>query len=76
MARMRIISEAYNQLKQDDPNTALTISSLRRLINSNIIPTVKVGRKILLDYDLLLQYLSSPTERIANIKQGQIRRVN
>lgn len=57
MARLRIIQEAFRQLKKDDPDTAITLCALRRIVKTNDIPTVQVGRKSLIDYDLLLQYL-------------------
>jgi len=76
MAQMRVVSAAFQELKQDDPNTDMTLCGLRRLISSGVIPTVRVGRKVLFDYNLLLDYLTAPpnvtpiTEAI-----GQIRKV-
>ncbi|MGI6696658.1 MAG: hypothetical protein ACOX6O_10565 [Christensenellales bacterium] len=59
MARLRIIQEAFKQLKQDDPETAITLCALRRIVKTGDIPAVRIGRKTLIDYDQLLQYLQT-----------------
>ena len=59
MPKMRLISEAYKQLKIDDPNSAITLNALRCLIKRGEIPSVKIGRKTLINYDVLLEYLSA-----------------
>lgn len=59
MARMRLISEAYREIKTADPHTALTMCALRRLVNSGVIPTLTSGRKKLVNLDVLLAYLDS-----------------
>lgn len=56
--KLRVVTEAYAELKKDDPNTALTLTGLRRMVRSGEIPTISVGRKRLIDYDKLVQYLS------------------
>ena len=58
MARMRILSEAYREIKIEDPETALTMNALRVLIKSGEIPTIKSGRKTLINYDALTEYLN------------------
>ena len=60
MPRMRLISECFQLLKEADPNTAVTLCGLRRLVKIGEIPSVKVGRKCLIDYDQLLNYLTNP----------------
>ncbi len=59
MPKMRLISEAYKQLKIEDPNSAITLNGLRCLIKRGEIPSVKIGRKTLINYDVLLEYLSA-----------------
>lgn len=56
--RMRTIPQAYRGLKELDPETAVTVSAIRRMIFAGEIPTVKVGNKTLLNFDLLLRKLS------------------
>ncbi len=60
MARVRTIFEAYQLLKSEDPNTRITIGMLRRWVADGTIPSIRAGRKILLNYDILLEYLSTP----------------
>ena len=59
MARMRTISEAYKEIKDKDANTAMTQYFLRQLILQGQIPTVKAGRKYLINMDMLDAYLSA-----------------
>jgi excisionase family DNA binding protein len=75
MARMRIMANALRQLQKDDPETAITMSGLRRLVNAKVIPAIRVGRKTLINYDQLLSYLSTPDADIMPPQQGQIRKV-
>ena len=58
VARMRTLDEAYTELKQLDPNTAVSKYFIRRLALSGKIPTVMCGRKRLLNFDGLLAYLN------------------
>ena len=76
MARMRIIADAYRQLKADDPNTAITMSGLRRLVNTRAFAVIRVGRKNLINYDQLQVFLNSPATDAISEQQGQIRRVD
>lgn len=72
MPRMRLISEAYKQLKTDDPNTNITMYGLRTIINSGKIPVIKIGRKTLINYDSLIEYFNSINEHdkgYSNIKK-------
>lgn len=57
---MRSISEAHQLLKEEDPGSKVTVCMLRRLVSDGTIPSVRSGRKILLNYDVLLAYLSRP----------------
>lgn len=55
--RMRGIKQAITELKQTDPNTALTERALRRLVLSKEVPSVRIGAKYLINMDLLSDYL-------------------
>lgn len=72
MTRMRLLGEAYEQLLKDDPDTNITLYGLRTIIKSGKIPTIKLGRKTLLNYDYLLEYFQNGDNRNKNCK-GQIR---
>ena len=58
---MRTIQEAARELRELDSHTAITPYHIRRLCLEGIIPTVRAGKKILLDLDVLIEYMSNPT---------------
>lgn len=79
MTKLRLIVDAYNQLKQDDPDTAITLSALRRMVKAGDIPAVRVGRKSLVNYDLLLQYLYTGSHAVGAKEPdvlGEIRKIS
>lgn len=55
--RMRTVKEAIEELKAIDPNTAVHEYFLRGLAKQNAIPVVWAGRKMLINFDKLLEYL-------------------
>lgn len=57
MPRIRTLTEAYNHIKEMDPETAVTPHALRRMIVSGKIPCTKAGKKYLIDLDVLFEYL-------------------
>lgn len=59
--RMRTVAEAAKELKAMDEHTAITEYHIRRLALSGVLPRVQAGRKLLINFDLLLEYLSDPT---------------
>lgn len=56
---MRGIKQAVAEIKAADPHTALTERALRILIKSGSIPCVRIGRKILVNMNILNGYLYS-----------------
>lgn len=62
MPQMRLIKEAFQQIKADDPQTALTMNGLKSLVRIGKIPSVKIGRKTLVNYNALIEFLSAQTE--------------
>lgn len=77
MARMRLITAAYQEILENDPNTALTMCALRRLVNSGAIPAVCSGRKKFINLDVLLEYLDRQgvSERSSEIA-GNVRPIS
>lgn len=67
MARMRTIKDAYAAIKESDPETCLTMYALRCKVISGEIPSVKAGRKYLINIDLLDEYLNSPCPPVESI---------
>lgn len=59
--RMRTVKEAAQEIKAIDPHTAMTPYHIRRLCLTGILPTVKAGKKILLNLDTLIEYMQDPT---------------
>ena len=59
--RMRTVPEAAKELKAMDEHTAVTEYHIRQLALSGVLPRVQAGRKLLINFDLLLEYLENPT---------------
>ena len=56
--RMRTLPQAIKCLRESDPETALTLRALRRLVSENRIPVAwMTARKPLIDLDKLEEYL-------------------
>lgn len=58
LAPMRGIKQAVSEIKAVDPHTALTERALRRMVAEGTIPAVRVGRKYLINMDVLFTYLA------------------
>lgn len=56
--RMRTIPQAYEEIKNADGFTALTFGAVDRIIREGKVPCVTVGRKRLVNMDVLERYLS------------------
>ena len=54
LARMRSIYEALDLIQQNDPNTALTYNSIKKLCLDGKIRYFTSGKKIILNYDVLI----------------------
>lgn len=70
MARMRYPQQALELLKEEDPGTQVTVNFIRSLAKSGQIPVVKIGRRRLINYDKLLEYLANPPEMQPMDSQG------
>lgn len=63
--RMRTISEARDYIRKEDPETAVTANSIRTLCKEGIVNCVFSGKKILVDLDSLLEFLSGDSQKSA-----------
>lgn len=65
--RMRTAQGAVAALKEEDPDTQITVSMVRRLIRSGQLPCVPMGRKKLINMDTLISFFreSESPERAA-----------
>lgn len=57
MTRMRTVDQAAAWLLENDPETAVTKTALRRLVTTGQLPSVRVGSKYLIDLGTLEEYL-------------------
>jgi len=74
--RMRTIKQAIDEIKQFDPNTAISERAIRRLVTTSMIPSVKIGCKYLLSMESLEKYLTNGETAQENTSYGVIRPVN
>lgn len=56
---LRSIKKAFDIIKQDDPNTGITIHTIRVWCKEKKIKSLNAGTKILVDIESLLNYISS-----------------
>lgn len=61
LPRMRTAKAALEELKERDPNTAFTERAIRRLILTGELPSVRIGRKYLINMDCLYSFLYEGT---------------
>ena len=72
--RMRTMPECIQMLKELDPDTALTLTALRRKVKCGEIPSVKIGNKRLINFDMLVDILNTSEEQPPVIP-NKIRRI-
>ena len=56
MLRIRLIKEAYEEIKKADPGTAITMNYVRKLVVSGAVWSIRVGRRYLINMDDLEDY--------------------
>lgn len=77
LPRMRTIEEAYAEIKSLDSGTAVTKNFIRTLIVSGKVPSVKAGRKYLINMDTLQNYLCNKViARNETLNTGKIRNIS
>lgn len=59
--RMRTLTAAFAWLKENDPETSVTKTALRKMVITGAIPSVRIGEgskpKYLINLDVLSEYL-------------------
>ena len=58
MAKYRTIQQAFECIKTLDADTAITYHALRQLVVSGQMPSMRVGKKYLIDLDGLASLLN------------------
>ncbi len=66
MCKIRSIKQAADYFKELDPDTQITEYTLRKLVSSGTIPSVKSGNKNLVNLDQILEVFSSHEIYYAN----------
>lgn len=59
MIKIRSLKDALLHIKSLDADTGITINAIRILVVSGIIPSVKIGRKYLVNLDLVIEYFEN-----------------
>ena len=74
--RMRTVDQAAAWLREQDPETALTKTALRRLVVTGQLPSVHVGQKYLISLETLEDYLAGavplPIQAASNIRRIEL----
>lgn len=55
---LRSIQKAWDIVKQDDPETAITVHTIRTWCKDGKIKSLCAGNKVLVDMNSLLDYIS------------------
>ena len=66
MAKYRTIQQAFECIKALDAGTAITYHALRQLVVSGQIPSMRIGKKYVIDLDVLSVFMG------AQVKQSQL----
>jgi hypothetical protein len=64
LPRIRTLSEAYQAIKESDPNTSMTYHCLRQLVITKQIPSRKIGSRYLINLSDIEDYFTAPTTTI------------
>lgn len=75
MARMRTIVEAAAYFKDNDPDTAITKTAIRRLVITGAVPSVMVGNKYLIALEGLEDYLTTGAGHVQAPEHYGVRRI-
>ena len=59
MAKYRTIQQAYECIKALDADTAITYHALRQLVVSGQIPSMRIGKKYVIDLDVLSAFMGA-----------------
>lgn len=71
--QMRSIKAAHAEIIKLDPESAVSEHMIREAVLSNKVAHVNAGRRILLNFDSLLSYLTNPVLQVDKPEVGTIR---
>lgn len=79
MQRMRLINEVYDYIKQQDPDTCITKTGFRRLINEGKIPVLQNGNKKVVNLDHVDRFFADGERAVQELAaveaRGRLRKV-
>ena len=58
VARMRTAGKLLEMIKENDPDTEVTLHYIRKLIKTGQLPATAVGRKRLINADAAIDYIT------------------
>jgi len=70
---MRTVKEAVAEIKAIDEHTAITEYHVRRLALDGVLPRVRAGKKMLINLDLLIEYLENANDALFTITHRKTR---
>ena len=76
MRRMILISEAYAEIKEADPNTAITMTAFRRLVLDGRIPSIMIGNKRVVSMESVESFFQYGDREIIATDTNKIRRIS
>jgi excisionase family DNA binding protein len=59
--KLRTLQDAYESIKLEDPDTAITPYAIRLIVKQNKIPFMRSGNKYLINLETLLKYIENNT---------------
>ena len=66
--RMRTVQQCATYFKEQDPECCIGEWYIRGLVNQNKIPVRRAGRRILINLDILIEYLAGSDTEILQEK--------
>jgi len=74
-ARMRTLIQAIAEIQKMDSDTAFTLTALRRKTRSGEIPSIMIGKKNLVNLDVVISYLNNPSSFIEKSSLKEINKI-
>jgi len=68
---LRSIRKAYDIILKDDPDTAVTMFTIRQWCNNGQVRCIKSGNKVLIDLDSLLNYINFIPDKNVEAEEEQ-----
>ncbi len=74
VVRMRFAQDCVEELRREDPDTPISLNYIRALAKQGVVPSVPIGKRRLINFDALCEYLAAPhTEQTPTV--SGIRRI-